>query len=307
MNPMQYNLRMNDVEVAFNAVSKKGNNHSFTGGVDASVVKSHVQGIADYQDYFILTHSHDVGTGYLVVLDGKDKKVAYVMDTPDTNYTHPGGCQRIGSILAVPTENLSSHKSNIHFYNLTGMTDSDAHQPQLMALKIDRSTKKAGGIGITSRMAADGLEYHYLAVSFADDKKIDYYKSNGRPLTDAACSFALISTVTLDKSGYSEICLVTESSEDQQIYLIGFRVHEKNAGLEYEDLVDLYRVFPEDYKADLVKTRHLYTVYGSGVSGVAGVHFRWGAGLKIMSETKMKFYATQRNFAFNYFYTNTFT
>ena len=231
----------------------------------------------------------------------------WTLNTHDKDYNHPGGCQRVGSILAVPMEHRSSDKSIIRFYNLTDMTDSDQHKPKLMDLKIERPDKKAGGVGITNRMAADGLEYHYLAVSYSDDKKIDFYKSNGRPLTDSACSFRLVSTVTLEKSGYSEICLVTESNQYQWLYLVGFRVHKEYSGMKYEDLVDLYRVFPEDRHIELLKTRHLTTDYGNGIQGIEGVHFRWGAGLKIISETGMKFYATQRNFVANHLYTNTFS
>jgi hypothetical protein len=52
-------------------------------------------------------------------------------------------------------------------------------------------------------------------------------------------------------------------------------------------------------------SRHFYTKYG-GVVGLAGVHFRWGSGLQILSDSSLNFFATQRNFVGGRFYTNTF-
>jgi len=86
--------------------------------------------------------------------------------------------------------------------------------------------------------------------------------------------------------------------------MVGFRTHDP--GIGNEDYVDLYQIdVQKRIVSQVIARRHMYSKHG-GIIGIDGVHFRWGAGLQIVSDTSLNFFATQRNFVGNNFYTNTF-
>lgn len=297
--PNPYNPKVPDVPAAFNAVSKNGVKHSYSGepGVP-NMVESHVQGVAPYRNYFVLTHNNKgYSKGYMLVINRTSQKLVEKFDTPRAHYNHPGGCQRIGSYLAVALENSNASDSYIYFYDLTGMSDST--RPTLLPYALHRKDKGAGGVGITNFTDAAGAERYALAVY--DNGKLDLYQSNPVTLDDPGIQFTLIGSTDKADGGYSEVCLVTDTN--QQLYMVGFATHD--LGGSNKDYADLYSVEPDLTTVKKLKARHMYTKHG-GVVGMAGVHFRWGAGMQVRSDLSLEFFATQRNFVGNKFYSNTF-
>jgi hypothetical protein len=294
-----YNPKVPDVPSAFGAVSKNGVRHSYSGEPwVANMAESHVQGVAPYSNYFVLTHNNKgYSKGLMLVINRTSQKLVQEFDTPEEHYNHPGGCQRIGSYLAVALENSEATDSYIHFYDLSVMSDSK--RPMLLSYRIHRPGRGAGGVGITNFTDAAGAERYVLAV--VDKGTLELYQSNPRTLGDPAIDFTLVGRTEKADGGYSEVCLVTDVN--QQLYMVGFATHD--LGGSNEDYADLYSVAPDLTTVTKLKARHMYTEHGVLV-GMDGVHFRWGAGLQVRNDLSLEFFATQRNFVGGKFYSNTF-
>ena len=289
-----YNPKIKDVPAAFDNVDKNGHLHEFHGEPWVpDMVESHVQGIARYGDYYYLTHNNKgYSKGFLLVLDNTTQKMILKLDTPKENYNHPGGIQVIGDYLAVSLENSDHNSSFVLFYSL-----KDPRNPELMSLEIARSDKGCGTVGITN-FTRHGTEY-YLVAAY-DNGKTDFYESNGQPLADAGLQFTKVSSCDFKNTGFAEMCLVTQ--QDNKVYCIGFWV---DGTIVFDDYCTLLLYDRDQHSVDKLKERHMYTTHG-GVKGLAGVHFRYGSGLRITSDTSMDFYATQRNFVAGLFYLNKF-
>jgi hypothetical protein len=292
-NTTPYNRKIANIKIAadsqvpaaFANVSASATKQSFDVG-DLYVVKeaSHAQGVARFGDFTLVTHNLAGGDyGHIFVLDNKQQKVAYHFLTPDYSYNHPGGCQQIGSFLAVGIENGSNSKSMIRFYNLAGMTASDKHQPQLLDFQITRSDRGTGGVGITNYTESTGKECYLVAAM--DDLNVDFYKSNNRPICDPQIHFDFQFKKTLSFQGCSEVCLFTDT--DQVIYLLGFRMVEDGDA----DYLDLYRVDVLNQSMTLLESRHVDT---HSPGNRDGMHFRWAGGLQIYVDNSLRFLATER-------------
>jgi len=298
------NPKLNNVEQSFASVGATGESQHFNGEPwVANMVQSHVQGIARYDKYYLLTHNNKgYSTGYIMELNIPEENYLSKIDTPDEHYNHPSGFQIIGDVMAVPIENSDASASVIRFYQIknsgTGL--------QLFSYSINRSNKGAGALGITNFTVTDKdtntqTEYYLLAVY--DNGATDFYISNGQALLSENFEFNGLFSVDFDNTGFSSLCLVTDTNE--KIYAFGFWVE---GSVSYTDKITLYSV---DYSGShkgvkKLSERHMTTVC-DGIQGIDGVHFRWGAGLQVLSSTELNFFATQRNFVGNNYYTNIFS
>jgi hypothetical protein len=291
------NTKLQDVVVAFDNTNTDGTLHQFDGEPwVATMAESHVQGLARYGNYILLSHNNKgYSLGFICALNVTSKKLAYTFDTPDAHYNHPGGMQVIGDFLVVGVESSDYSKSYLHFYDLSSMTDT-VH-PAFVPFNMARNAG-AGAVGITS-YTDNQVEYYLLAVY--DNGHMDFYKSNGNPISNPDFKDIWFST-TVATTDYSSINLLTDVNQD--IWMVGFRT--RDLATSKDDYVDLYRIDPQTRQVSSRTTRrHMVTKYG-GIEGMDGVHFRWGAGLQIISDDSLTFFATQRNFVGNNFYTNTF-
>ncbi|HTN18383.1 MAG TPA: hypothetical protein VL092_11915 [Chitinophagaceae bacterium] len=298
-----YNPKINNVESVFTAIDKDGKQTDFSGEPwVANIVESHVQGVARYGDYWMLTYNNKgYSQGYLMAVNNDSGKLVLDFNTPDENYNHPSGIQTIGNFLLVPVENSDASDSYIHFYNMYAMNDTT--QPTLLTYNIHRSGKGSGAAGICNFTDNDGNERYFMCVY--DNGATDFYTSNAKTLSDPNISFTLSGSIKLDQEGYSSTCLVTDT--DGSIYMIGFRVEGSTS---YTDYADLYKITlnskyqPSDMKG--IGQKHCVTDYGS-MTGIAGVHFRWGAGIYFRNNnTQFGLLATQRNFVANNLTVNKF-
>ncbi len=291
-----YNPKLQNVPTAFNNISHQGKLRTLRGvlpGDDNDVVDliaTHVQGIAHTQDYVFLSYNRIriAPTGLLAVVSKKTGWVVHWMYTPEEtdNYPHPGGMQIIGDYLMVPVENGAHNQSYIHFYDLSSMTDKTP--PTQLPYSLRRHNG-SGGAGITN-YTSGGVEYYLLAAY--DNGKLYFYRSNGMTLAEDGIAFSLLFTTEVSQGGYSAVCLLTDKNNG--LYMVGFWTENpESAPVDY---VDLYSIDIENQSiSDVLKSRHMITQYGD-ILGPAGVHFRFSAGLRILSDTTLKAYATQRNF-----------
>lgn len=159
-----YQTPINSVRSAFDAVGAQGEKVVLKGEPwIANMVEAHVQGVAMYGDYCLLTHNNrGYSKGVLLVMNMKSGKMVHKIKTPDEGYNHPGGIQVIGDFLLVPLEDSRHTKSIIRLYDLANMTDTI--QPILLPLTVERPEIAAGGVGIAD--FTDGMEQYYLLCAY---------------------------------------------------------------------------------------------------------------------------------------------
>lgn len=299
MNKNAENPKLADVPQAFEAVNKDGEKHMYYGVVDLlNVFESHVQGIAAYYNYVVLTHNNKGRSkGLIIIVNKNTKKLVNIFDTPDEHFNHPGGCQAIGDYLVVPVENSDHSESFIHFYDLSGMNDNT--KPELMNYVIQRYKHGAGGAGITNYTYQSGESaYERYVLAVYDNGRIDFYLSNDEPFLGKDFEFSRVFDIKIAETDLSEICLLADSNN--KLYMVGFRLDDN------DDFAYLYGINLEAQQVSPIgKPRHMYTHKGGGLPGHFGVHFRWGAGLDINADG-LRFRATQKLFAYGFFLTNSF-
>jgi hypothetical protein len=286
-----YNTKLKNVQAAFDNVSRHGKLRKFLCIPDPRIddVFTHIQGIVHTEDYVFLSHNlfGILFTGIIGVISKKKGELLYWFNTPleDGSYSHPGGMQTIGDYLMVPVENSSHDQSYIHFYDLSTMTNKVPPQKLAYSLKREAGTGAAGITNYTS----GGTEYYLLAAY--DNGNLHFYKSNGKTIAEDDFAFTSLFEAKVAQDGYSSIALLTDINNG--LHMIGFRTHSPE--LDPVDYMDLYALnIDKKTIYEDGKSRHMITEYG-GIVGPAGVHFRFGAGLRIMSDSALRVFATQRN------------
>lgn len=298
--------RVDNVEQALNAVNKSGKFYYLEGKCDGLpqgiIPDAHVQGVASYNDYIIMTHSAQKldGDGWLVILNKKSNKIVQRVKTPVLReINHPGGIQQIGNYLAVSLEphypKSKLKTSFILFYDLRQLSDT---QPPILLEKpiITRKDKKAGAVGITT-YKEEGIDKFLVAVY--DNGSVDFYKSNGKLLSDPECNFEFISSCNY--TGADNLCLVTDKQE--KVYMIGLRSRMETRDLIFvktdvpvADYVDLYLIDTSTMTINPIAQNIHFISNDKMLANEVGVHFRYGAGIRIVSPQNIEVLATQRNF-----------
>lgn len=278
-----WNERIRDVRKVFDAVPDKGIYRHYSGDPLIGLI-GHIQGMAQYNGYYILTQDHPgFGLGWMIIINRTKGKVVNYFNTPE--YNHPGGCQVIGDYLALAVETAEGSGGSVHFYSLKELTDSA--QPVQLPPLIRRGSRGAGAVGITD--AEVGFQRRYI-VAVYDSREVTLYQSNGFSLDSGACSFEEIFEQRLSGRGADNLCLLTDIHG--QVFLIALTSDEH--GTTAEDWAELYRVDFERREISLVHSRHMYNT--GGLPGLPGIHFRFGAGLQISSPDEIWLYCSERNF-----------
>lgn len=307
-----------DVVTAFQKVTTHGVKHSYRGDPHVrDMGQSHLQGIA-YYNQFLLVPSNDIGYdhAFICVIDIVASKLVMTFDMPDQALNHAGGCQVVGDILVQPVESGGGHTSNVHFYNLTKLSDSQA--PTVFDYYLARPSVGTGAAGMTV-CSVNGTDCFLLAAY--NDGDIDFYLSNGTDLTADGFEFTdwfSSSDTSKVPNDYSSVNLVTQA--DGRVYMIGF--HTTQAGTGNDDLANLHEVdldnrqlLPPAQRTDKDPggTVHVFSDESGGVQGVDGVHFRWGGsiyfsftGQPAVADNNFGFVASQRNSVGDLFFMNYF-
>lgn len=286
-DPTRWNPRLRDVAAAFEAVPDEGKDHVYYDNPQLpSEGFTHIQGAARYGSYYLLTHdiaASSLNTG-VILLYSAETGWLKTFDTPIPGYKHPGGIQVIGDYLVLPVEQGAS--SWVAFGYIGAM--SRDHAPTFLPVRIRRETIGAGAAGITD--VGSGADRRYV-VAVYDHRKITMYRSNRYPLDDPSCAFAELFTAEADGRGADNLCLLTDVND--KVYVVAF-TSDDFLGFPKYDFTALYLV---DFAAErfvMLKERQMYT-NGKFPIPVNDVHFRYGAGLTIKSESRLQFYCTDRN------------
>lgn len=299
--------KVDNVEQALNAVNKHGKFYYLEGkcvGVGLHLAPSepvfeysYVRGVASYNDYIIMTHSESINpkTGSLIILNQKSNKIVNIINTP-VEYNHPGGIQQIGNFLAVSLEHHldpPQKDASIRFYDLRNLSDT---QPPILLEKpiIYRNNKKARAVGITT-YKENGIDKFLVAV--CDRCSVDFYKSNGKLLSDPQCIFEFINSCKLSP-GADNLCLITDREE--KVYMVCFR--SDRSGDSCDDYVDLHLIDTSTMAIEVSKYNIHFISDHKMLLSFMGVHFMNGAGIRILSPQNIEVLATQRYFESAHFF-----
>jgi len=274
---------------AYNNIPADGTGHKNHGWINSLVncdgfsgISNHCQGLAIYDKYLIITHNaldtQQDGRGYIVIVDTSIDTITHAMRTSEPALNHPGGCQQHGGVLAVSAENgddQSPNKSVINFYSLDALLYQGT--PNLLGAKIIRNDRKAGAVGLTSRVL-DSKVIYYVAV-YDGATGIDVYVSNGWPFDSEGCAFTLKFNMKTRYGIGADNFNIFADPGSNFIYVLGMR----STGAEFNDKVDIYAFDPDappEY-LELITSRHFIT-HGDTV-GFEGAHFRYAAGANLES------------------------
>jgi hypothetical protein len=291
--PAALDAELPSVERALQSVSATTTPLAFAMGETPTQLGGHLQGVqlcwdAAGQRWLALL-SHDSETiAYLVIVEFPadltgQGRLLKIHELPGDDRTpplrHAGGMQVAGDVLAVGLEdNKLKTRAEIQFWNVA----NPLAPARLSHLTIRRAgapkEQTAGAVGL-ARRAAD----HLLAVANWDSRAIDFYVSNGKPLDDPQCRFALharwqVATAEWGNwqpdancGAYQSVNLLSDASG--ATYLLGFHTSAANV-----DAVDLFAV-----DTRLEESRLLRKVSSKRMTLGGDSHFRYAGGVAVQA------------------------
>jgi hypothetical protein len=177
------------------------------------------------------------------------------------SYTHSGGMQASGNLLAVSLESSpSGQNGQVVLYDMSSPT-----APRMLPARRLGRTTQAGTASLAKLSDGDFL----LILGQADANNLEFYRSSSGDLEQSTTTFDLIdlwnegelrSTIgDLEFGNYQNLNLITQC--DGALFLAGTHQNSVNG----EDWVDLFRLTEETGNVVITKVarRHLYCGYPS--------------------------------------------
>ena len=274
---------VNDVRAAIAALPNKGTSAKYAGPVKSDGnADSHIQGLASFEEYFLLTHSDkSKEAGRILVVDRRPGQQKFVTEfrLPPLNtdgrdaLNHPGGCQLIGNVLAVPSES-GKNSSVVAFFDVSNpLKIRELHA----SLRIQRTDRDAAAVGITT-ITRKGQPVWLCGVY--DSGSVDFYESPDLP-GGAPFQPVFSSPIKLTEKNHQALLLFTDQAN--QVFAAG--LNRGNA--PYFDRLVLYMV-------DLVG-KSMTPDPDRKFSTTAGARLRWGTGLETVGD-QLVLHCTDRNY-----------
>jgi hypothetical protein len=213
---------------------------------------------------FVVSGSTREGSASYFYITDSAGQVINVTTIERGAYSHAGGIQVYGAILAVGVENPSNKRggSRVYFYDL-----SNPRLPRRLPLVITRPIETAGAVGLTQSDSG-----YLCVVGNYDSERLDFYRFRDLNRADGGGIMNTGRTVGGgDWHSYQNINLFTGA--DRSVWLIGMHT----SGVMREDWADLFRVTfsnndtqfrisKEGKKHHICSTQGSRFVYGSGYS-----------------------------------------
>jgi hypothetical protein len=247
MNPL-----MKNVFGAFEAVHDRPKSISIDRKGVVLPPGGHFQGIqrmpnvpGERQENLLVITSSSAQEGYFVTcsmakdwLSGRANPPTMVpQSNGEPGFSHAGGCQAFGNLLALGLENSDENTSEVQFWNLKGAPE--AVPPTIQRCRTGK-TCTAGAVGITS--FGKGA---VMAVASYNADTVDFYTSEADPFSGSPFNKSFTWTESnANKSGwldknfaqYQNINLITD--QDQKLWMVGFDRDQ----LSHFDWMDLYTI-----------------------------------------------------------------
>lgn len=278
---------LSDVRRAINALPKKGVKAKYVGPVNSDGDgNSHIQGLAGYKDFFLLTHSDkSQPAGRLLVVDRRpaERKLVTEFRLPTLGIGgpalfHAGGCQMIGDVLAVPSES-GENSSVVGFFDVS---DPLNIRELNVSLRIPRDDRDAAAAGITT-ISRNGQPVWLCAVF--DSGSVDFYESPDLP---GGVPFKAVFSKPLKVKEKDHQALLLFTDQDNRIFAAGLN----RGNFPSSDTLVLYVVDLVGQSMTPDPDRSYST--GRGPLGL-GTSLRWGAAIE-MSGDHVMMHCTERNY-----------
>ena len=276
------NAVISDVRDAIDTLPKNGTKATYAGPVSSDGDgESHIQGMAGFNDYFLITHSDkSKEAGRILVVDRRlgQRKFVTEFRLPSLSVggpalNHAGGCQLIGDVLAVPSES-GQNSSVVAFFDVSNpLRIRELHS----SLRIPRTQRDAAAVGITT-ITRNGKTVWLCGVY--DSGSVDFYESPDLPRGDPFQPL-FSSPIKVTEKNHQSLLLFTDQTN--QVFAAG--LNRGNA--PYFDRLVLYTV-------DLVgksMTPDPDRSYSTG----GGTRLRWGSGLESVGD-QLLLHCTERNY-----------
>lgn len=249
--------------------------------------------------------------------------------TNDSKWKHPGGLQVCGSFMAMGLQE-TDESGNGSFIEIYDIRQTLVDEPAVVIGRIERSGLGINGVAMTKERGVDG---RYI-VAGIDGNQLTLYRSKNSFLStknDGSNQFEIIATKQMNISG-AGIALVTQ--KDGRIFLFGLDSDDPGsynkmylyelkieAGAKKFDAPQLgVRDMPVPGTSESIsRVKFLVSQIDEAAAVIFGLlpedirkyykdfkkiidmskslnsSFRWGKGLKIISENSIEVYATDRN------------
>lgn len=281
-----------NVEAQFAALPVDGTQtdlYGFPGSYDPTV--NHIQGYAQYDSsdntrYAIMSHSVGTADYAHIVAGSKTGSDKYGYKTYLKEWRHPGGIQVFGDYLLVPSE--QDNAAHIALYDLRSLAVNELRRVETFDLSVNH---KAGSLGFTTYEDASGTEYYLMIVAHLDGENTVYHVyqapvANG--IENAQFTEAGSFNFNKDFQGFG---LITEANTGE-VYLLG--LWSPTEGATFADYAYLYQLNTENWTlGEELDQIHMVSV--GGVAGLWGVHFRYGASVRVENDGTLTLSATERN------------
>ncbi len=263
-----------------------------------NMVESHVQGFGKIHDpkngRYISIASHNnkgYSKGFMMYMNCGPKDKTIKQDVPQEHFNHPGGLQTVGDFMFVAVEDSKYESSFVRLCNLTRLFDGE--KPDWVSTDdfvITMPDHGAGMVGATTYTDKDGKEKVLIAP--CDNGKLYIYQTDiGTDMPVAKGVMPKLLNVQKIDGSVQGISLITQT--DNTIYLVA--LCSSKSTFTFKDTISLWKCEFKDGKPTFKKIGDSLHVSTSG-GGATGVHLRYGAGVGIIKETSLEFFATQRNF-----------
>ena len=261
----------------------------FPGSYEPTV--NHIQGYAQYTmpngvEFSLLTHSVGTAPYAHIVAGPTNGTVKWGFKTYLQGWRHPGGIQTIGDYLLVPSETEGA--AHIALYDMRSLAVGELRRVESFDFAVDH---KAGALGITTYTASNNQEYYCLTVAHLDGVNTVYHVYTASAVNGIEyADFSEVGSFALAKD-FQGFGLITEETTNH-IYMVG--LWAPTEGATFADYAYLHRLDTNDWSiSPMLKSAHL--VSGGSVPGIMGVHFRYGASVRVSDGGKLILYATERN------------
>ncbi len=255
----------------------------------ASNLKDHIQGVAIRDSYAMVTTS--ARGGFVLTAKGSGRTFTYETRKAVGDFDHPGGIQTIGDWLVVGVEDQG--RSEIRFYRYR---ERLALVNRLTIVR-NKVLGQAGSVGITNygRLETE----RYLLATCPDDHRVHFYRTTqpGVPLSAPGCSFGTQPFLKWNAKRVPKSQRTNWKPDDTWgKYVNSIALLSDTLGKPY--FIGLYRRNFRHY-ADLfvidLDRRVLTKLTRVQVECKDGASFRWGASALVMSPTKLRLFACERD------------
>ena len=295
---------LDDVVGAFTIIPEKAREVEFRSGATAFPEGGHFQGIqsvfdpgANKQICFVTRDSLTTALFITIEFPAGPKSFGTLKhlqilpsDGRQPPLRHPGGTQLIGNYLVVGVEdNQARRRSQVQFWDVSKPLAPVQRKPLTVVRESPTpEDKTAGAVGIVKRDTD-----HLLAVANWGCRALDFYVSNGFPLSDNRCRFEFNVRWSKDAAykdnwkpdltwgNYQSIALVADRAS--RIYLLACHTDAGD-----KDFIDLCSIDLTEHPTRIVQklaNKHM-TLKG-------GAHFNAAGGIFVKSRSELVSYSTE--------------